>query len=294
MENNNNLAFVAQEWLEPIANCPAECRNRVILAIVEYQLTGTAPDLGDGVAAIAFSYIKPNVDRMAQFRRQQSDRRKAPSASSKSSRRAPEVTAAEPELTETDRSETENDQYSKSKSESKSKSKSESKNNQESDARKAPFPPSVLDIENFCRAQGITNVVPQLFFDYYNPRGWYTAQGNPVRDWQAQVVTWSKRQSAGKAPETGNLAPVPVVVVQSAEELAQLEAADRRERLKRKAEMDYYVSTVPGANTSASVITYPEFCAMGLHDRTPAEIATVIENVRRGLIPRNPIFAKGA
>ena len=280
---NNNLAFVAQEWLEPIANCPAECRNRVILAIVEYQLTGVDPVLDDGVAAIAFAYIKPNVDRMAQFRRQQAERRKSSSSSSKS-------TKTEPELTENNRTETDGDQYSKSKSESKSKSKSESKNNQESDARKAAPAPSVLEIENFCKAKGIANVDPQKFYDYYTPRGWRTAQGNPVRDWQAQLLTWSARENEATPSATTAVAPAQAAV--TPEETAVREAAELRERLKRKQEMDYYAATVPNANTKWEVISYPEFCALGLHERTPDEIAEVIDKVRRGLISRNPIFVK--
>lgn len=290
--NNNNLAFVAKEWLEPIANCPDECRNRVILAIVEYQLTGTEPRLDDGVATIAFNYIKPNVDRMAQFRRQQAERRKSASSSSKSNRRIPDATAAEPEITETDRTETENHQYSESKSESKPESKPKTKNNRESEARKAPLPPSVSDIMNFCKAKGITNVEPQKFFDYYNPRGWCTAQGNPVRDWKAQLLSWSARESESKTPTSVSVDQRPVAAEISPEEAALREAAELKERLERKKELNYYIATVPDANTKWEIISYPEFCSLGLHDRTPEEIADVLDKVRRGEIGRNPIFVK--
>lgn len=291
MENtNNNLAFVAAEWLEPITNFPADCRNRVILAIVEYQLTGVEPELDDPVAAVAYAYIKPNVDRMAQFRRQQAERRKTASAA-KPSKRKPKITEPEPEITAPD-------QYSKSNSnsnsESKSESKSKTKNTQESGARKAPLAPSVIQINDFCRAKGITNVDPQKFYDYYSLRGWTTAQGNPVRDWQAQLLSWSARESASAPAET-KAAPAPATAeTETPEQIARREEAEKAERRQRKAEIDYYVANVPGANTPSAVISYPEFCSMGLHECTPEQIADVLGQVRRGLIPRNPIFAKRA
>lgn len=111
----NNMAFVAGEWLEPLGKVDSEIRNEVILAVVEYQLTGAEPELSCEIARVAFAYIRPNVDRMAAFRRKQSERR------------SKRTTGTEPEITENNRNETETDQYSKSKSKSNSKSKSESK-----------------------------------------------------------------------------------------------------------------------------------------------------------------------
>ena len=136
----NNMAFVAGEWLEPLQNVAPEVRNEVILAVVEYQLTGAEPELSCEIARVAFAYIRPNVDRMAAFRRKQSERR------------SKRTTGTEPEITENNRNETETDQYSKSNSNSKSESKSKSKTKTtgESNARAgAALPPLDFVLNDF-------------------------------------------------------------------------------------------------------------------------------------------------
>ncbi|MDE6437712.1 MAG: hypothetical protein K2K69_09415 [Muribaculaceae bacterium] len=136
----NNMAFVAGEWLEPLGKVDPEIRNEVILAVVEYQLTGAEPKLSCEIARVAFAYIRPNVDRMAAFRRKQSERR------------SKRTTGTEPEITETNRNAPEPYQYSNSNSNSKSESKSKSKTKTkgESNARAgAALPPLDFVLNDF-------------------------------------------------------------------------------------------------------------------------------------------------
>lgn len=80
-----------------------------------------------------------------------------------------------------------------------SESESESESIRESKGRKrAAFtPPTLEEITEFCTANAIS-IDAERFFDYYSSNGWMVGK-NKMRDWQAAVRSWSKRdQSFGK------------------------------------------------------------------------------------------------
>ena len=77
--------------------------------------------------------------------------------------------------------------------ESKSKSKSKSKsieidnlflNEKEFEEKQKFIPPTIEDVVFYCEGRH-NRVNPQLFFDYYESRGW-----KKIQDWKAAVRTW--------------------------------------------------------------------------------------------------------
>ena len=66
--------------------------------------------------------------------------------------------------------------------------------------RTPPMPrPTVWEVENFCRTQGLTLVDAQRFVDYYEANGWKVGR-NPMRSWQAAARNWQRREMQYQQP----------------------------------------------------------------------------------------------
>ena len=59
--------------------------------------------------------------------------------------------------------------------------------------------PTVWEVENFCRTQGLTLVDAQHFVDYYEANGWKVGR-NPMRSWQAAARNWQRRELQYQQP----------------------------------------------------------------------------------------------
>lgn len=60
-------------------------------------------------------------------------------------------------------------------------------------------PPSVDEVRAYCRERG-NRVDPDRFVDFYTSKGWKVGR-EPMKDWQAAVRTWEKRDEAER-PKT--------------------------------------------------------------------------------------------
>lgn len=54
-------------------------------------------------------------------------------------------------------------------------------------------PPTVEEVAAYCRKRG-NGIDPEAFVDYYQANGWIQGKGKPIKDWQACVRTWEKRE----------------------------------------------------------------------------------------------------
>ena len=59
--------------------------------------------------------------------------------------------------------------------------------------------PTVCEVENFCRTQGLQLVDAQRFVDYYEANGWKVGR-NPMRSWQAAARNWQRRELQYQQP----------------------------------------------------------------------------------------------
>lgn len=63
------------------------------------------------------------------------------------------------------------------------------------DAPKRPrafVPPTPSAVREYCLQKGYA-IDPEAFVDYYAKQGWKLSNGLPIRDWQACVRTWARR-----------------------------------------------------------------------------------------------------
>lgn len=73
--------------------------------------------------------------------------------------------------------------------------------------RKAFIPPTPSDVRAYCLEHGYA-VDAERFCDYYQKQGWKLSNGLPIRDWQACVRTWARRdQERGvqARPQSSNI-----------------------------------------------------------------------------------------
>ncbi len=90
---------------------------------------------------------------------------------------------------------------------------------------KSGVPPSLVEVEEFCEANGL-RVNAALFHSYYQARGW-KLNGQPIDDWKATVQTWALR-------ERGTPSPAPEQTVTTAPDAAEVERMRRlREQLQK-------------------------------------------------------------
>ena len=82
-----------------------------------------------------------------------------------------------------------------------SESEYESESIRESKGRKrtAFTPPTLEEIKEICLANSI-KIGEEQFFDYYSSNGWMVGK-NKMRDWQAAVRSWSKRDHSFGKPK---------------------------------------------------------------------------------------------
>ena len=56
--------------------------------------------------------------------------------------------------------------------------------------------PSLKEISTYCQERN-NNIIPQLFFDYYESNGWMVGR-NKMKDWKATIRTWEQRNFGGE------------------------------------------------------------------------------------------------
>lgn len=57
---------------------------------------------------------------------------------------------------------------------------------------KTHIPPTLDEVRAYCKSRK-NNIDAEEFIDYYAQQGWKLANGNKMKDWQAAVRTWEKR-----------------------------------------------------------------------------------------------------
>jgi hypothetical protein len=83
----------------------------------------------------------------------------------------------------------------------KDRSGKEKKEREQESADKPPrprfSPPTREEVEAYCRERR-NRVDAQCFLDFYTANGWTQGRGKPIRDWQAAVRTWERRDKHGR------------------------------------------------------------------------------------------------
>lgn len=56
--------------------------------------------------------------------------------------------------------------------------------------------PTLEEVQAYCKIRG-NHIDPQAFIDYYESVGWLVGKNKPMKDWQACVRTWERRDNGG-------------------------------------------------------------------------------------------------
>lgn len=207
-----------KSWKDAINGLPPDVRLEIYEAVVEYGTLGNVPDLKP-MAAIAFNFIKNDLDRSAEKYAKIVERNKT--NGKKGGRpKNPENPVGFSETQEKhnkDDNEYDDDNDILLGKESKEGDELfpgednilEPDKNSDPDLSKkvAPKkvfrPPSVQEVQAYCneRSNGISGYE---FVTFYQSKGWMIGK-NKMKDWQAAVRTWeAKRNKDGNNQKTGS------------------------------------------------------------------------------------------
>ena len=77
--------------------------------------------------------------------------------------------------------------------------KEQGNNNKRDGSAKRFIPPTREEVDIFCRENGLAINV-DYFIDYYNGNGWMAGK-NKMKDWEATVRNWARRENRGSVPQ---------------------------------------------------------------------------------------------
>lgn len=148
-------------------------RGRLLTAMLEYSITGEAPQL-NGNERFLFPMIKAQIDR---------DLSRYDAICQKNS-----DNVRKRSYTNGNKGEGKGKGEGEDKGEGKGKGEIESP----SGNRERFAPPTVADVAAYCQERGNT-VDPQRFVDFYASKGWKVGS-QQMKDWKAAVRTWERRE----------------------------------------------------------------------------------------------------
>ena len=73
-------------------------------------------------------------------------------------------------------------------------------NNTDIKTNKNNMPPTIEEVKEYCKSRK-NGIDAEAFIDYYAQQGWKLANGNKMKDWQAAVRTWEKREKKKQEPK---------------------------------------------------------------------------------------------
>ena len=170
-----SLYYSYREQLEIL---PDDERGHLIIALLDYAENGTIPRL-EGASNMAFAFIKAQIDRDTEKYNERCQKNR----DNIRKRWNPENT----------------NEYDGIQSYTKHTKEKESVIGQPSVAKRAQksfHPPTVEEVEEYCRDRGIVIDV-QRFVNYYESNGWMVGKVK-MKDWKAAVRNWEQRE--GKPP----------------------------------------------------------------------------------------------
>ena len=61
-------------------------------------------------------------------------------------------------------------------------------------------PPTLEQVQDYCKEQSYSNVDAQRFIDFYESKGWFVGK-NKMKDWKAAVRNWNRSQRSDLQPK---------------------------------------------------------------------------------------------
>ena len=165
-----------------------EQRGALLTAIMAYASGADLPEM-DGAAAMAFAFIKADMDRNAErydkvieARREAGKHGGRPKANGFSESKEKQTEAKKAEYVY------EYDDELKEKT-------------PKGVQKKSGFtPPTPQQVREYCEEKGYTNVDAEKCCDFYESKGWFVGK-TKMKDWKAAVRNWSRSQRQEKTAD---------------------------------------------------------------------------------------------
>ena len=193
-------SFVSyRSFHEALKDLPMEEYGRVMYAINEYALNDQEPEL-DGVAKVAFTLIKPQLDANKN-RRDNGSKGGRPNKTNGYENKKPMVIENTTEEKPTVFENAENEKPNENVNENVNANVNANVNvNSVVPGQKPHAPaqktsrfskPTVQEIAEYCSERHNT-IDAERFYDYYESKGWKVGS-SPMKDWKAAVRNWENR-----------------------------------------------------------------------------------------------------
>lgn len=176
----NGFVFYAS-FYEAIEELEEQDQLSVYRAICQYALTGEMPEC-KGAARAIMKLVQPQID--ANNRRREAGKKGAEVTNASASERQDVGTDAANGRQEVG--------TEAPKEKVKVKDKVKDKEKEREKEKRTPFRrPSLEEVRAYCEERG-NNVDPQMFFDFYESKGWRVGS-QPMKDFKAAIRTWERR-----------------------------------------------------------------------------------------------------
>ena len=183
-----------RDWLDGLKGLDVTTRLELLEAIINYGLDGKEMELS-AMAKAVFGFIKPQLDRNADKYEQMCERNRANGRKGGRPKKT-EETQSNPEnpvgFLETQQNpknplkpDNDNDNDNDNDIEKKDENKFSSQ-------KKYFRPPSVDEVEQYCRERG-NGIDADAFVSFYESKGWMIGK-NKMKDWRAAVRTWERKR----------------------------------------------------------------------------------------------------
>lgn len=173
-----------ESYYTSFKNLPPEVVGEVINAMGAYFFDDETIELG-AMSQAVFALIKPIMDS-SKKKAENGRKGGAPKGNSN----------AKKQLKNKQKQANDNQKTSNKQAKTSDKDKDKDKDKEikiekENIKRKSFVPPTLDEVENYCRERN-SSVNPKQFFDYFNTGGWVDSKGNKVRNWKQKILTWEK------------------------------------------------------------------------------------------------------
>lgn len=183
-------------YLKKIERLSDQEVGRLFRSLLKYAATGEREELA-GRESIAFDFIADDIDRAEE-------QYAAKCARNRDNRAGTVVNDGQRPSTvvnDRQRPSTTVDDGDQIKTKEKEKEKEKREVKEKSASRSEP--PTLAEVEAYVMERG-SSVDPKRFWEYYSAGNWKDAKGNPVKNWKQKLITWEKKDEAGKQEVKSN------------------------------------------------------------------------------------------
>lgn len=201
MDKNSFLIYIDyQEQFELLTD---EQAGKLIKAIIEYEKTGKILEL-DGMTKMAFSFIKTQLDRDREKWQEEKQKRSEAGKRGMSKRwgKTKQDNNVINVITEDNKNNSVKNEITNITDNvdvDEDVNVEVDVNKKEKKKRKIFKKPTVKEIQEYCNERH-NFINAQHFFDYYESNGWKVGK-NSMRDWQATIRNWERRNKSNQTAE---------------------------------------------------------------------------------------------